>query len=141
MPARPRSSPVRRLVGLLSPLLLVTVGVVHLLPVTGMSGPEALRRLYGTNLTDPDVVVLMRHRAALFLCVGGLLIGAARWSEWRFPAILIGVVSVGSFLVIVGQSDEVGPELSRIAAVDRAALGALLTAAVIESGHRAGRAT
>ncbi|MFM2421724.1 MAG: hypothetical protein RL291_254, partial [Pseudomonadota bacterium] len=84
----------------LANLLLVAVGLIHIIPVTGVLGPDALQRLYGIPISDLNLLILMRHRAVLFAIVGFLLLAAVLWPSLRWPALLAGFVSVGSFLWI-----------------------------------------
>ena len=42
---------------------LVLVGIVHLVPLTGVVGSARLHTLYGVTLDGPDLAILMRHRA------------------------------------------------------------------------------
>ena len=60
----------------ITPILLALVAVVHLLPLIGVRGSEALERLSGVAITDPSLLVLMQHRAVLFGIIGGVLVGA-----------------------------------------------------------------
>jgi hypothetical protein len=57
--------------------MLVVVGVIHLLPLTGVMGSARLVSLYGVPIEDPNVEILMRHRALLFSLLGGFMIYAA----------------------------------------------------------------
>ncbi len=40
-------------------MLLAAVGIVHLVPVSGMLGNDALAKLYGITITSPDLEILM----------------------------------------------------------------------------------
>ena len=66
---------------------LVAAGVIHLLPAVGAAGPTWLARLYDVEVDDPDVVLLLRHRAVLFGMVGavllaGVVVSAVTGSLW-----------------------------------------------------------
>ena len=54
---------------LISAMLLV-VAAIHLLPVTGVLGGDKLTALYGLRFNDPNLFILMRHRAVLFGLLG-----------------------------------------------------------------------
>ena len=56
---------------------LLIAGIIHLLPLTGVLCAAQLERLYGLPFGQPDLLILMRHRALLFGLLGGLLVAAA----------------------------------------------------------------
>ena len=111
-------------------VLLGLVGIIHLLPVTGVLGASSLQRLYGVALTDPNLLILMQHRAVLFAIVGGVLIASAFKSEWRPLAITVGLVSITSFLLVAWSVGGYNALISRVVWVDVAALVMLGVAAM-----------
>jgi hypothetical protein len=117
----------------LSPILLALVGLVHLLPVTGAFGAPHLERLYGVAITDPNLLVLMQHRAVLFAIVGGLLLAGVFRPEWRPLAIAIGLLSVGSFLLVAWSVGGTNALIARVVWIDVAALAMLIVAALFEA--------
>ena len=75
--------------------MLIVVGVIHLLPLSGVLGGAQLFSLYGVPVDDPNLEILMRHRAVLFGLLGVFLVYAAfkpslgrsaattpRWPPW-----------------------------------------------------------
>ena len=70
-------------------VLLIAVAVIHLIPVKGLLGAEALRTLYQVDVADPNLLILMRHRACLFGVVGLLLIYAAFVREHQWLAVVL----------------------------------------------------
>ena len=110
-------------------VLLVVVGVIHLLPVTGVLGAERLVVLYDTSIPDPNLEVLMRHRAVLFGLLGGFLIAAAFLPAAQPAAIGAGLVSVVSFLLLARPTDAINEALMRVVIADWVALACLLLAA------------
>ncbi|MFX7374071.1 hypothetical protein ABTJ00_18850, partial [Acinetobacter baumannii] len=56
----------------LTTLVLIAVGLLHLLPVDVVLGALQLDRLYGVSTASTRMLLLLRHRAALFGIVGGL---------------------------------------------------------------------
>ena len=80
--------------------MLVIVGVIHLLPLSGALGAERLAALYGVSLSDPNLVILMRHRAVLFGLLGLFFIFAAFRRSMQPAAFIASFVSVLSFLFL-----------------------------------------
>lgn len=110
-------------------LFLGLVGVIHLLPLPGLFGARVLERLYGMPLGDPGLVLLMRHRAVLFGMVGGVCVGAAVWVPLRLAALVVGGISVVSFLVLAWLTPGWNAAVRRVVAADVVALLALIGAA------------
>ena len=102
--------------------ILVIVGVIHLLPLSGVVGVKQLEKLYGVTLTDPNLVILMRHRAVLFGLLGVFSIVGALRSELQWAALLSGMVSVLSFLVLAWLSGGYNSQLNKVFWVDVFAL-------------------
>ena len=79
---------------------LFAAGVIHLLPVSGVLGPDTLSKLYEIQLDakdDHNLNVLMRHRAVLFGIIGSHLCYASFEQSARPMAIAGGFASVLSF--------------------------------------------
>ena len=57
--------------------MLIIVGIIHLLPLMGVSRSEKLSTLYGLFFSDPNLLILMRHRAVLFGMLGVFFIFTA----------------------------------------------------------------
>ncbi len=110
-------------------VLLLVVGVIHLLPVTGVLGAERLAALYGMEMTDSNLEILLRHRAVLFGLLGGFLIYAAFVPPAQPPAIVAGLASVVSFLWLARPVSEINEALTRVVIADWLALACLLVAA------------
>lgn len=103
-----------------SQIMLIVAGIIHLLPLAGVMGPAHLARLYGVVLSDPDLIILMRHRAVL-------LAGAWR-TELRPAAYGAGLVSVLSFLALAWSAGGYNPLIARVVAADVVAAVCLLLA-------------
>ena len=56
--------------------------------------------MYGVDLGDPALEILLRHRAVLFGLVGGYMIYAAFKQALHLIAIIGGLVSMASFLAL-----------------------------------------
>lgn len=110
----------------LSSVTLVVVGVIHLLPLSGVLGPAQLRSLYGLAFDDPSAIILMRHRAVLFGLVGLFLIYAAFRPAFQAAAFAGGLVSVMSFLWLASATGGYNASLGRVVVVDWFALSLLI---------------
>ncbi|HEX4878886.1 MAG TPA: phosphopantetheine adenylyltransferase [Limnobacter sp.] len=106
---------------------LVLVAAIHLTPGVGMFGPARLQALYGLDLAEPNIQLLMRHRAVLFAMLGVFLLACAFKPEWRLAGLLAGLVSVLGFLLLakLGASAYTS-EIERVVKVDLVALGLLV---------------
>jgi len=111
---------------------LTLAGVIHLLPLPGILGAGQLTRLYGVAADDPNVAILLQHRAVLFGLLGVLLIAAAFRPDLRAVALIAGLVSTMSFLAIVWSVGGYNAQVARVVAADLLAVVLLLVAAGIE---------
>lgn len=109
---------------------LVGVGVIHLLPIMGVTGAAALQRLYGLPISDPNLLILLQHRAVLFAIVGLLQFAAVFRVEWRPLALAVGALSVVSFLVVALLVGGYNAAIARVVWADVLALVLLAMASV-----------
>lgn len=112
--------------------LLLVPAVIHLMPLSGALGPEALARLYGLDISAPDLQILMRHRAVLFGLLGGLMAVAAFRPALQGIAIVAGLASVVSFLALAIGVGGYGDAVGRIVLADMVALACLVAAALLK---------
>ncbi len=84
-------------------IVLALAGIVHLLPAVGIAGRERLHALYGVELDDPAVLLLMRHRAVMFAAIGLLMLIAAIVPAWRLPAAAVGLLSTAGYCLLAGR--------------------------------------
>jgi hypothetical protein len=109
--------------------MLTVVGIIHLLPLTGVLGMSRLQSLYGVTIDDPNLEILMRHRAVLFGILGAFLIYAAFRPGLQLAALIAGAVSVISFLVIAGMVGSYNTGIARVVTADIVAIVCLLIGA------------
>lgn len=112
-------------------LILLCV-LVNLGPVVGVLGADRLRGLYGLAFADPNLLVLMRHRALLFGIVGVLLVAALFRPELRLVGIIAGLFSMVSFVAIAAFASDLNPELRRVMIIDIVASAALFGALILD---------
>jgi hypothetical protein len=120
----------------ISTALILVAGILNLAPAIGVLSVERLHSLYGVSIEDPNLAILMRHRAVLFAIIGGLLIVSVFHAALRPVALAVGVVSMGSFVVLALLVGDYSSALRRILVVDVAASLGLVLAAILE--HRDG---
>lgn len=98
--------------------MLAIAGVVHLLPLSGVLGSEQLASLYGIGFTEPNLAILMRHRAVLFGLIGGFMLLAIAKPALRSAAIVGGIISVASFLYLALAAGSYNAQIGRVFMVD-----------------------
>ena len=117
-------------------VLPVLVGIIHLLPVSGVMGVESLAGLYGISLSESNIEILMRHRAILFGILGILLVYAAFRTSLQPLAITVGLVSVVSFIAIAWSVGGYNDSVRNVVIADIFATAALVAAGVIRVMRR-----
>ena len=111
-------------------VMLAVAGIIHLLPLAGVLGADKLSSLYGLSITDPNLVILMRHRAVLFGLLGAFLLYTAFRPALQPLALIAGYVSVLSFLWLAWGSPNYNDAIARVVTADLVALACLLAATV-----------
>ena len=106
---------------ILSKALFLIVSAVNLAPVGGVLSVDYMERLYGVALDDPNLVILMRHRAVLFGIVGSLLVVAAFRPSARPLGVAVGMISMLSFVLVVFLVGDYNAKLQNAAIIDLAA--------------------
>lgn len=104
------------------PVVLMLVAVVHALPVAGVLGAGKVAQLYGIPVDDPNLALLLRHRAVLFGLLAAFLAYAAFRPELHRLALLAALVSVASFLVLSQMVGGYNAALATVVRVDMVAL-------------------
>lgn len=117
-------------------VMFLVVGVIHLLPIPGLLGQEQLARLYGQTFDEPNLEILMRHRALLFGLLGLFFLVAAFKPPLHVAAFVVGLISAGSFIWLAWVVGGYNAHLWRVVLADIIAVACLLVAAV---AHLVGR--
>lgn len=113
----------------LVPAMLLVVAFIHLLPLSGVLGAERLAALYGLPINEPNLEILMRHRAVLFGLLGLFLVYAAFVPSYRTLAFIAGFVSVLSFLYLAYAIGGYNALIARVVTADLVALVCLVIGA------------
>jgi len=116
--------------------LLVIVGIIHLLPLSGVLGSERLSILYGISINETNIEILMRHRAVLFGLLGAFLIYAAFKPALQSLALIAGFISVISFIAIAWSAGDYNDSVRKVIWADIVAIVALTIASVIHIINR-----
>jgi hypothetical protein len=112
-------------------LVLVLVGVLHLYPALGVLSAERLRALYGIDVREPNLLILMRHRAVLFGILGIFLVASAALPVMQPAAIIAGFVSTAAFVALASSVGGSNSLLRKVVAVDVVASTLLLLAGLL----------
>jgi hypothetical protein len=113
---------------MLAKTLFLIVAIVNLAPVSGVLSADNLGILYGVVLEDPNLIILMRHRAVLFGMVGVLLVASAFRPSLRPLGLTAGLISMLSFVVINHLVGDYNAELRRAVLIDLVASALLVGA-------------
>ena len=111
--------------------LLIVVGLIQMAPVIGVLGADRLSELYGLSFDEPNIAILMRHRAVLFGLLGAFLIYAAVRPAFRSLAFIAGFVSTISFLAIAWAVGDSNSAIRNLVNVDLIAAACLLVALIL----------
>ena len=108
--------------------LLVIIGIIHILPITGLLGAEKLSKLYGFQTEDNTLILLMRHRAVLFGILGVFFVFAAFRQAYQPLAFVMAGVSILSFLILEKLESPVHEAIGKVVIADWIALACLFVA-------------
>lgn len=111
-------------------ILVGMAGLINFVPIVGVLSRRKLEMLYGVDMSDPNLEILMRHRAVLFGLIGGFMIYAALTSTLLVWAIGAGLISMVSFIMLAKTAKARSSHIKKIVNAD--IIGILcLTVAVI----------
>lgn len=113
--------------------LIVLAGIINFLPVFGVLSAARLEGLYGVDIADPTLAILLRHRAVLFGVIGGFMIFAAFRQRFHLPAIIAGSIAMLSFLWLYYLASDPPQSLLSIAYADIVGVSALGVALVLKA--------
>ena len=111
------------------PAVLLLVAAIHALPLLGVLGAARISGLYGIAVDDPNLEILMRHRAVLFGLLAAFLAYAAFHRPLHGLALIGGAVSVVAFLALALSVGRYNAAIGTVVRVDVVALLLLALAA------------
>ena len=97
---------------------LLVAGIIHLLPVPGVTGASTLARLYGIEVNDPNTAILLQHRALLFGVLGVLMLSAIALPWLRVTVLTVALFSAASFIVVAMAVGGYNPAIGRVVVAD-----------------------
>lgn len=112
--------------------LIVLAGVINFLPVVGVVSAARIENLYGVDVFDPTLEILLRHRAVLFGLVGGFMIVAAFNKQLHSLAIAGGMIAMLSFMGLYYLADDTPRSLMSIVYADVVGVVSLSVAMVLK---------
>jgi hypothetical protein len=107
-------------------IALLVAGLIHLVPVTGVTGGAALARLYGVEAVDSNTAILLQHRALLFGVLGVFMLIAIALPQLRVAALAVALVSAASFVLVALWVGDYNAPIRRIVLADVFASGLLV---------------
>src|SRR5262249_45571702 len=110
---------------------LMVAGTIHFLPVMGAFGAGRLTSMYRIPFTDPNLIMLMRHRAFMLSLFGGLVLYAVLRPEMRRIGIAIGTVSLASIVGLAWSTGGYNQAVSNVVLADAIAVLCFLLAAAL----------
>ena len=113
------------------PAVLLFVALIHALPLLGVVSSAKVSSLYGIAVQDPNLEILMRHRAVLFGLLAGFLAYAAFHPGLHTLGLIAAGVSVLAFLALAFSVGSYNAALSTVVKADLLALALLVIATVV----------
>ena len=119
------------------PGALLVVAAIHLLPLLGVVSGSQVASLYGIVVQDPNLEIILRHRAVLFGLLGAFIAYAAFQPQLRSLALIAGAVSVAAFLALAFSVGGYNSAISTVVKADILAAVALAIGAAVHMGSAA----
>lgn len=109
--------------------VLILVGLINFYPIIGVISNEMISGLYQIDVPQNDVLILLRHRAILFGLLGAFIIYSAFKPELQWSAIIVGLISMLSFVAVAWLVGDYGSGVRKIIVADVIASAALFVVA------------
>jgi hypothetical protein len=113
------------------PACLLIVAIIHALPLVGVVSAAKVATLYGISVQDPNLEILLRHRAALFGLLAAFLAYAAFHRSLHGLALVAGWLSVSAFLALAFSVGGYNHALSVVIKADILAALALVVGTIV----------
>ena len=103
-------------------ITLFLAGVINFIPSSLAFLPKKINASYGINVTDGNLELLLRHRAVLLGIIGGLMIFSAISKRYYDLSVIIGSISMVSFVILYHNIGTINDELKKVMLFDVAAI-------------------
>lgn len=98
--------------------ILILVGLSNFYPAVGILSAEMLSSLYKVDIPNNDIHILLRHRAVLFGLSGAFIIYSAFKPELQWWAVVVGLVSMLSFIALALLVGNYGSAIRQVIIAD-----------------------
>ncbi len=119
------------------PASLLVVAAIHALPLIGALSAARVAALYGITVQDPNLEILLRHRAVLFGLLAAFLAYAALHRPLHGLALVAGWLSVAAFITLAVSVGGYNHALSVVVKADILAAFALVIGTVVHMRNAA----
>jgi hypothetical protein len=113
--------------------MMLAFAIIHLLPLSGVLGAAQLEKLYGIGISDPNMIIMMRHRAVLFALLAVFVGYSAFRPDLIWLGIVAGLISAAAFIVIAWSVGGYNASIARVVLADIIAVACLIVAAVCQA--------
>jgi hypothetical protein len=101
---------------------LLLSGIINFIPSLLVFFPNKINASYGIDVTNSNLELLLRHRAVLFGIVGGLMLFSALSKRYYDLSVIIGSISMLSFVILYFSIGTINSELKKIMLFDITAM-------------------
>lgn len=112
--------------------LLVVVGLINFLPVIAVVSADRISQAYAIPVEEPNLEILLRHRALLFGVLGGYILYAAFKPGLQASAMVLAAISMLGYLYLCWSVGGHNPNLHRVLLIDILGLVCLAAAASLK---------
>ena len=105
---------------------LFIAGIINFIPSLIAFWPDKISKSYGIEIPDSNFELLLRHRAILFGIVGGLMIFSVFSKKYYDLSVILGLISMVSFLILYFSIDGINKELAIVMKLDAFAIVILI---------------
>ena len=111
---------------------LILVGLINFVPVLGLLSVQNIESAYKTSLTDPNLIILMRHRALLFGVLGGFVLSSVFKPVYQNAAMVMAGISMVGFVLLTLIVGDFNEAIYKVFLVDIVAMFILVVAVLIK---------